>query len=100
MANFFFVLIIALFVALLFLNFYFRLKVFGAYRRLVENRVEFGAAHLFNREKLESEIIPRYPGMERDIRTFCSHIQYSVKIATGLIILITAVGAYLMYFRH
>lgn len=98
MANFFVLLIIALFVALLFLNFYFRLKVFGAYRRLVDNRVEFGAAHLFNRQKLEEEIIPRYPGMESDIRTFCSHIQYSIKIASILIVLITAVGAYLMYF--
>lgn len=93
------VLIAALFVALLFLNFYFRIKVFKLYKKLVENRVEFGAAHLFNKQKLEAEIIPRYPSMQTEIRTFYSHIQYSVKLATGLIILITALGAILMYTR-
>lgn len=93
------VIIAALFVALLFLNFYFRIKVFKLYKKLVENRVEFGAAHLFNKQKLETEIIPRYPNMQTEIRTFCSHIQYSVKLATGLIVLITALGAILMYTR-
>ncbi len=93
------VIIAALFVALLFLNFYFRIKVFNLYKKLIDNRVEFGAAHLFNRHKLETEIIPRYPGMQTEIRTFCNHIQYSVKLATGLIVLITALGAVLMYTR-
>lgn len=99
MTKLFMVMIAALFVALMFLNFYFRIKVFKLYRKLVENRVEFGAAHLFNRDKLEAEIIPRYPGMQHEIRTFCSHILYSVKLATGLIILITALGALLMFAR-
>ena len=92
-------LLIGLFVAMLFVNVYFRAKVLKTYRRLVQNRVEFGAAHLFNRKKLEEEILPRYPAMRQDILDFSNHIQYSIKMASVLIALITLFGAVLMYFR-
>ena len=91
--------VIGLFVAMLFLNLYFRYKVLQTYRKLVRNRVEFDASHIFNREKMESEIIPRYPHMEEEIRTFTGHLRYSIKMATVLIALITAFGAILMYYR-
>lgn len=92
--------VIGLFVAMLFLNVYFRVKVLRTYRKLVENRVEFGAAHLFNRDKMEAEILPRYPHMRREIETFASHMRYSIRMATVLIALITLFGAILMYFRE
>jgi hypothetical protein len=53
--------VVGLFVAMLFLNLYFRVRVLRVYKKLVENRVEFGAAHLFNAQKMEEEILPRYP---------------------------------------
>ncbi len=92
--------VIGLFVAMLFLNVYFRMKVLRTYRKLVDNRVEFGAAHLFDRQKMETEIFPKYPHMKDDILTFVNHMRYSIRMATVLIALITLFGAVLMYFRE
>ncbi len=92
-------LLIGLFVAMLFVNVYFRAKVLKTYKRLVQNRVEFGAVHLFNRKKMEEEVLPKYPNMRQDILDFSNHMQYSIKMASVLIALITLFGAVLMYFR-
>ncbi len=72
------------------------LKVYGV---LVRNRVQFGAAHIFNRQKLEEEILPKYPQFRNEIESFIRHMRYSIRMATVLIMLITAFGAILMYFR-
>jgi len=91
--------VIGLFVAMLFLNLYFRVKVLRSYRKLLKNRVEFGAAHLFDKNKMEAEVMPRYPHMREEIETFTSHIRYSMRMATVLLALITLFGAILMYYR-
>jgi len=91
--------IIGLFVAMLFVNLYFRAKVLKLYGVLVRNKVEFGAVHIFNRQRLEKEILPRYPKFRTEILTFISHIHYSIRMASVLVALITAFGAVLMYFR-
>ena len=91
--------VIAAFAAMLFLNVYFRVKVFKNYRELVRNRVQFTASHLFNRERMEKEIIPQYPHMRGEIETFSRNLRYSIRMATVLIALITLFGAILMYFR-
>ena len=91
--------VLGLFAAMLFLNVYFRVRVLKTYKILVKNKVEFGASHFFNREKREQEIHPRYPDMVNEIEVFVSHIQYSVRMATVLIALITLFGAILMYYR-
>ncbi len=92
--------VIGLFVAMLFLNLYFRIRVLKVYKKLVQNRVEFGAAHFFNQQKMEEEIYPKYPAARADIETFVRHMRYSIKMATVLIALITLFGAILMYYRH
>ena len=92
-------LVIGLFIAMVFVNVYFRVKVLKTYKKLVQNRVEFGAAHLFNKKKMEAEIYPRYPHMKEDIALFESHIKYSIRMAVILIVLITIFGAILMYYR-
>jgi hypothetical protein len=91
--------VIGLFVAMLFLNLYFRAKVFKVYGVLVRNKVEFGAAHIFNRQKLEAEILPKYPQFRQEIETFIRHMRYSIQMATVLLALITAFGGILMYYR-
>ncbi|TNE57173.1 MAG: hypothetical protein EP344_11500 [Bacteroidetes bacterium] len=91
--------IIGLFIAMLFVNLYFRAKVLKVYGVLVRNRVQFGAAHIFNRQKLEDEVLPKYPQFRPEIESFIRHMRYSIKMATVLIVLITAFGAVLMYFR-
>ena len=92
--------VIGLFVAMLFVNLYFRAKVLKVYGVLVRNKVEFGAAHIFNRQKLETEILPRYPQFRAEIESFVRHMKYSIKMASVLIVLITAFGAILMYYRN
>ncbi|MCB0529981.1 MAG: hypothetical protein H6565_04545 [Lewinellaceae bacterium] len=91
--------VIGLFIAILFVNLYFRAKVFKVYGVLVRNRVEFGAAHIFNRQKLEEEILPKYPQFRNEIESFIRHMRYSIRMASVLLFLITAFGAVLMYFR-
>lgn len=100
MENLLIALILVLFAAMVFLNVYFRVKVFRAYKILVQNKVEFGAAHIFNRQKMEAEIMPRYPRMRGEIETFVKHLRRSISMATVLIALITAFGAVLMWFRN
>lgn len=92
-------LIMALFIGMLFLNVYFRVKVFKVYRILVENRVQFGAEHLFNAQKMETEVIAKHPNLRLEIETFVRHIRYSISMATVLTTLITLFGAVLMYYR-
>lgn len=91
--------VIGLFLAMLFVNVYFRAKVLKVYGILVRNKVEFGASHIFNREKLETEILPKYPQFRTEIETFVRHMRYSIKMASVLLALITAFGAILMYYR-
>lgn len=88
-----------LFGAMVFVNVYFRARVLKTYKKLVQNQVEFGAAHIFNRQKMEEDIYPRYPHMKSEIDTFVRHMQYSIRMATVLIALITLFGAVLMYYR-
>lgn len=91
--------VIGLFVAMLFVNLYFRAKVLKVYGVLVRNKVQFGLAHIFNRQKLEAEVLPRYPKFKNEIESFIRHMRYSIQMASVLIALITAFGAVLMYFR-
>lgn len=91
--------VIGLFVAMLFVNLYFRAKVLKLYGVLVRNNIAFGAAHIFNRQKLEEEILPRYPKFKNEIESFVRHMRYSIRMASVLLALITAFGAILMYFR-
>ena len=65
----------AIFAAILFLNIYIRVKAFKYYRKLVAARVEFGASHIFNQEKMEKEIYPKYPQSREDIDAFVGHIR-------------------------
>ncbi|MEZ4920676.1 MAG: hypothetical protein R2792_16365 [Saprospiraceae bacterium] len=91
--------VIGLFVALLFVNLYFRAKVLKVYGVLVRNKVQFGAAHIFNRQKLEEEILPKYPQFKNEIESFIRHMRYSIRMASILIVVITLFGAILMYYR-
>ncbi len=93
-------LVIAAFLAMLFLNIYFRAKVLRAYKKLVQAGVEFEASHFLNPKKMEAEIYPKYPHMKEEIATFVQYIQRSVQMATVLIALITLFGGILMYYRN
>ena len=91
-------LVIGLFVAMLFVNIYFRVKVMKSYKVLVQNRVEFGAGNVFSDKRMKEEILPQYPHLTAEIQTFANHLRYSIKMATVLLVLITMFGAILMYY--
>lgn len=90
--------VIGLFVAMLFLQFYFRMKVLKDYRVLVQQRVQFGAMDLFDREKRDAVKV-RYPQAAARIESFAGNLRHAVRMATVLLVLITAFGAILMYYR-
>ncbi len=85
-------LIIGIFLSLLFLNIYFRIKVFKVYKTLVQNRIEFNSSHIFNQSKMEKEVLTRYPNFRDDILNFSGHIKKSLSIAIVLVLLITIMG--------
>lgn len=84
--------IIGVFAALLFINIYFRVKVLKLYKVLVDNRVEFGSAHIFSSKKMKEEILPLYPHVTKEILGFAGHIKKSIAIAIILVLLITLLG--------
>ncbi|MEM9917762.1 MAG: hypothetical protein AAF990_06680 [Bacteroidota bacterium] len=92
-------LVIGLFVAMLFVNIYFRVRVLKAYKKLVQARVEFKPIHVINRSRMEKEIFPKYPEQREDIEVFVRHLFFSVRMASVLIALITLFGAVLMWYR-
>ncbi len=92
--------VISLFVAMLFLNVYFRVKVFKVYKVLVQNKIQFDASHFFDKKKMENEVMAKHPEHRGEIETFVRHMRYSISMATVLIALITMFGAILMYYRH
>ena len=53
-----FIIITLLFLSMLFLSFYFRVKVLNNYQILVRHKVEFNAMDVFHPDKLEREVIP------------------------------------------
>jgi len=94
-----FLLIAFAFAGLVFVNIYIRVKVLRLYRKLVKNEVQFETSDLLNIERMETEIVPKYPEDANTIRQFVRHIKYSIRIAICIIILISIFGGLLMYYR-
>lgn len=91
--------VIGLFLAMLFLNVYFRVKVLRAYKALVRAEVEFTAKQIFSRQRIEEEVVPRYPEQAAAIRNFSAYLIRSIRMATVLLALITLFGGILMWYR-
>lgn len=89
-----------LFVMMLGVNLYFRAKVLRAYRKLVQDEVDFTPAQIFSKLRVEDEIVPKYPDSAEAIRNFSNYLQRSIKMTTVLMALITAFGGILMWFRY
>ena len=79
---------------------YFRIKVIKAYGILVKNRVQFDNSHIFNRQKLEAEIFPKYPEQRKYIEDFVFGIRLSMSIASILITIITICIAIMMFTNY
>ena len=92
-------LIIALFICLLCVNIYFRIKVLKTLRILRQYNIEFDRQLVSDTQRLK-ELIKNSPeGSRRAISDFASYIKKSMTMAMVLILLITLFGAVLMYYR-
>lgn len=85
-----------MFICIFALNFYFRMRVFKAYKYLVQNEIEFNTTDIFSKKKIE-EIVSRYPKHADGIHDFMDNIRRSVQLATVFTTLITAFAAILMF---
>ena len=91
--------IIGLFLALLALNIYFRIRVLKHYKYLVQNKVQFNAMDIFNQKKIDEEIVSKYPQHKEHILAFTGNIRRSVNIAVLFVVLIACAGAVLHFYR-
>ena len=91
--------IIGLFLAMLFVNLYFRAKVLRAYRTLVQTDVDFTAPQILSAKRTEEEVVPAYPEQAQAIRDFGGYLRRSIRMATVLLLLITLFGGLLMWYR-
>ncbi|WP_232826538.1 hypothetical protein [Lewinella sp. IMCC34183] len=92
--------VIVLFLAMLFVNLYFRAKVLRAYRDLVRTDVDFSAAQILSERRMEEEVVSAYPLHAAAIRAFGNNLRRSIRMATVLLVLITLFGGILMWYRN
>lgn len=76
---------------------YFRIKVLKAYGILIRNRVQFDIAHIFNKTRMQEEILGKYPAHEKTIKDFAFGIRFSMSMVTVFMVLITIFAAALIY---
>ncbi len=88
-----------LFLALLVLNVYFRVRVLKAYKTLVQNRVEFSLGQVLNEKRMHDEVLAKYPQQREAILEFVRNMKRSIRMATILVVCITLIGAVMMYYR-
>ena len=69
-----------------------------AYKELRRGGVEFDATDMLSEAKIAA-LVARFPEQAPALRRFTGGIRRSMALYTGLIALITALGAVLMYYR-
>jgi hypothetical protein len=91
--------VFVLFCCLLAANFYFRWQVVKVYRRLSSGEVGIRSEHVFDKQKLEEDILSKYPHLRDDVLTYVRNIRLSMKVNTTLIVLISLLAAAIMYYK-
>ena len=91
-------LIAAAFIGMLAVNVVYRARVLKAYKELQRAGVEFDATDMLSADKVDA-LVARFPEQAAALRRFTGGIRRSMALYTGLIALITALGAVLMYYR-
>jgi len=91
--------IIVSFCALLVLHLYFRVRVFKAYKVLVQNRVDIDVKAIFNKQKIREEVLPRYPQFQREIWAFVRNLRLAMTLASAFLVLIILLGLVLLNYR-
>ena len=90
---------IATFGFLLLSNVFFRIKTFRTFKKLAENGVAFGKEHVFDKHRMQKEIIDRHPEYKDLINKHVRSMKMSMNISMLSMVVLTICGAVLMYYR-
>lgn len=85
---------------LLLANVFFRIKSFRTFKLLAERNVAFGKQHIFDKERLEKEILSKYPQHKDLIMSHINSMKLSMRISMLCTLVLTLCGAVLMYYRR
>ena len=84
---------------LLVANIFFRIKTFRTFKKLAEQGVSFGKEHVFDPQRMNTEIIARHPQHKKLIQEHVSSMKLSMNISMLCMVVLTICGAILMYYR-
>lgn len=84
---------------LLLANVFFRIKTFRTFKKLADKGVAFSKEHVLSQERLEREVLVRYPDHKDLILAHVNSIKASMRISMLCMVVLTACGAVLMYYR-
>ncbi len=91
---------LATFGVLLLTNVFFRVKTFRTFKKLAEAGVHFNREHVFNPKLMEEQVLKRYPQHKELILAHVRSMKTSLRISSLCMVVITACGATLMYYRR
>jgi hypothetical protein len=84
---------------LLLANIYFRIRTFRTFKQLAEQNIAFSRAHVFDKERMEREIISKHPAHKALIQKHVNSMKASMNISLLCMVVLTICGGVLMYFR-
>jgi hypothetical protein len=84
---------------LLLANVFFRLKTFRTFKKLAKKGVSFSKEHVFDKTKMEKEIIAKYPDHEQLILSHVNSMKLSFRISALCMAVLTICGGVLLYYR-
>lgn len=84
---------------LLLANIYFRIKTFRTFKQLAEKGVAFSREHVYDKERMQREVISRHPEHKALIQKHVNSMKASMNISFLCVVVLTICGGVLMYFR-
>lgn len=84
---------------LLIMNVFFRIKTFRTFKKLVDKGVSFGKQHVIDTQKLEQEVLKKYPEHQELIMAHVNSMKMSMRVSVLCMFVLTLCGGALMYYR-
>jgi hypothetical protein len=81
-------------------NVFFRIKTFMTFKKLAHKGIGFTKEHVFDRNRLEKEVLARYPEDRVLILAHVNSIKLSMRVSVLGVLVLTLCGAVLMYYRN
>lgn len=86
--------LITLFFIVLAINVFFRIKVIRAFNKLKKSNLVIDAKVLLDPQMLETQIIPKYPAYETQIRDYVRYLKRGFAMTSVLLVLVISMGIY------